>query len=54
MTTVENPARAGTFIRQPFAGNRLPASRLDQGLILYAKSTLPSPDRDGSGPTATR
>ena len=40
-TTRDNPARPGTYIRDPFPGNRIPAGRLDQGMVFFAKNTLP-------------
>lgn len=41
MTTRQDPAQPGTFLRDPFPGNRLPAGRLSAGMVLYAKSTVP-------------
>jgi hypothetical protein len=36
-----DPVKAGAFVRDPFPGNVIPVSRLDQGLIRYARATLP-------------
>ncbi|MBI3471208.1 MAG: TonB-dependent receptor, partial [Candidatus Solibacter usitatus] len=52
-TTRLNPDGSGTYIRDPFAGNMIPASRIDAGMLAYAKQTLPAPvftgnaDRNG-------
>jgi hypothetical protein len=42
-TTRANPAAAGTFLRDAFAGNRIPASRIDPGMLLYAKTLVSAP-----------
>jgi hypothetical protein len=55
-TTRANPAGTG-FIRDPFAGNRIPASRINAGTLLYAKTTFPAAgpiitaDRNAIDPT---
>jgi len=46
-TTRPDPARPGSFIRDPFPGNRIPASLLDPGAVLYLKSTMPAPIATG-------
>lgn len=46
-STRANPDRAGTFIRDPFAGNQIPASRLDRGTVAFAKAVLPAPVQTG-------
>ncbi len=47
LTTRENPARPGTFIRDLFPGNKLPTSRLNAGMLTYAKTVLPAPITTG-------
>ena len=41
-TTIEDPANPGTFLRTPFQNNRIPASRLNTGLVNYAKAIWPT------------
>ena len=41
-TTIEDPANPGTFLRTPFQNNRIPASRLNSGLVNYAKAIWPT------------
>ncbi len=41
-TTVEDPTSPGTFLRTPFQNNRIPASRLNTGLVNYAKAIWPA------------
>jgi hypothetical protein len=41
-TTRANPSGAG-FIRDPYPGNRIPVSQMDQRNVAYAKATLPAP-----------
>ncbi len=43
-TTRANPANANQFLRDPFAGNRIPASRINPTAALYAKDLLPLPN----------
>ena len=40
-TTVANPNGTG-FVRTPFAGNRIPASRINAGNLYYAQQTFPA------------
>jgi len=40
-TTREDPARPGSFIRQPFPNNQIPASLINPQLLLFARTTLP-------------
>ena len=47
LTTRQDPARPGTFLRDPFPGNRIPATMLDAGALLYARTTLPTPIATG-------
>ena len=46
LTTAANPAQSGSYSRQPFAGNLLPASRMDpimkKVLTYYPEPTLPN------------
>lgn len=46
-TTRPDPAHPGQFTRDPFPGNRIPASLIDPGMLLYAKTTLPAPNFSG-------
>ncbi len=46
-TTRPDPARPGSFLRDPFAGNIIPTSRLDPGSVLYLKTTMPAPISTG-------
>lgn len=46
-STRENPSKVGTFIRTPFAGNVIPESRLDRGLLQYLQVTVPAPIQTG-------
>jgi len=41
-TTREDPAHPGSFIRDPFPGNQIPASLINQQMVAYAKATLPA------------
>lgn len=41
-TTVEDPANPGTFRRDAFQNNRIPASLLDAGMVNYAKAIWPT------------
>lgn len=58
-TTRANPNGAG-FIRDPFAGNIIPASRINPGTLLYARTTFPAggapitADRNALDPSAFR
>jgi len=46
-TTRADPANAGKFIRDPFPGNIIPQNLIDQGMVLFAKQTLPAPINTG-------
>jgi len=48
-STRPNPAQAGTFVRDPFPGNIIPASLLNPGTVYFAKTVLPSPIYTGVG-----
>lgn len=41
-STVADPAHPGQYIRTPFAGNQIPASRIDQRMVAYAKFVYPT------------
>ncbi len=41
-TTVEDPDNPGTFLRDRFTNNRIPASLLDSGMVNYARAIWPS------------
>ena len=43
-STRENPAKPGTFLRDPFSGNQIPASLLNPGMVYYAQTVLPKPE----------
>ncbi len=46
-TTVADPARPGRFLRTPFAGNRIPAARLDP-VAIKAQEFYPQPNAPGT------
>jgi outer membrane receptor protein involved in Fe transport len=48
-STVPDPNNPGSFIRTPFQGNQITPSLIDQGMVTYAKDTLPSPIVTGVG-----
>lgn len=41
-STVPDPAHPGQYLRTPFAGNQIPASRIDQRMVAYAKFIFPT------------
>jgi hypothetical protein len=41
-TTRADPAKPGSFIRDPFPGNIIPQSMIDPGMVKYAQATLPA------------
>ncbi len=43
-TTRPNPANANQFLRDPFASNRIPSSRINAAAALYAKDLMPLPN----------
>lgn len=47
LTTRVNPAAAGTFLRDPFPGNQIPASLLNPGMVYYSQNVLPKPEVTG-------
>jgi outer membrane receptor protein involved in Fe transport len=46
-STRPNPAQAGTFLRDPFPGNRIPQSSLKPGMVYFARTVLPPPEYTG-------
>ena len=42
-STRADPSKPGAFVRDPFPNNRIPASMINPGTLLYAKATLPAP-----------
>jgi hypothetical protein len=52
-TTREDPSNPGTFIRDPFPNNQIPAQLIHPGMVRFARETLPAPvftgnaDRNG-------
>lgn len=42
-TTRVDPNKAGSYIRDVFPGNQIPASMLSTAMVSYAKATLPTP-----------
>ena len=53
-TTRPDPANPGQYIGDPFPGNQIPASMIDQGLVTYAKFGYPNagPVLDAAGDNA--
>jgi len=48
-STTVNPAQAGTFVREPFPGNIIPASLLNPAMVYFAQTVLPQPIYTGVG-----
>ncbi|MDQ1474166.1 MAG: hypothetical protein QOJ99_5646, partial [Bryobacterales bacterium] len=46
LTTIPDPARAGSYLRSPFPGNVIPKNRMDP-VALKAQSYYPSPNNPG-------
>jgi hypothetical protein len=46
-TTRPDPANPGSYIRDPFAGNKIPGNLLDPAAALYAKTLFPAPVATG-------
>jgi outer membrane receptor protein involved in Fe transport len=42
-STRPDPAKPGSFIRDPFPGNQIPSNLLNQGMLTYAKELFPAP-----------
>ena len=47
LTTRENPAQPGTFLRDPFPGKPVPTSLINPGMVYFAKTVLPAPEYTG-------
>jgi Carboxypeptidase regulatory-like domain len=47
LTTVPNPSNPGQYVRSPFAGNKIPASRLDP-VALAIQNYYPAPNQAGN------
>jgi outer membrane receptor protein involved in Fe transport len=46
-TTRPDPNNPGTFIRDPFLNNQIPASMISPGMVLFSQQTLPKPISTG-------
>lgn len=46
-TTRPNPNVPGTYLRDPFPGNRIPGSLINPGMVYFAQNTLPAPIQTG-------
>ena len=46
-TTVPDPNKPGSFIRQPFVNNQIPQSLINPGMLAYAKALFPAPVNTG-------
>ncbi|HYV30718.1 MAG TPA: hypothetical protein VEO53_06370, partial [Candidatus Binatia bacterium] len=46
-STRPNTAQAGTFVRDAFPGNQIPASLLNPGMVYFVKTVLPKPEVTG-------
>lgn len=42
-STRPDPKNPGQFVRDPFPNNQIPANLINSGMLLFAKTTLPSP-----------
>jgi hypothetical protein len=47
-STREDPNNPGTFIRDPFPNNQIPANLINAGMVRLAKETLPAPNLSGN------
>jgi outer membrane receptor protein involved in Fe transport len=47
-STRPDPNNPGEFIRDPFPGNQIPFELLDQGMLRFARETLPAPTNTGN------
>ncbi|MBI3683912.1 MAG: TonB-dependent receptor [Acidobacteria bacterium] len=47
LSTRPNPAQAGTFVRDPFPQNQIPAAMLKPGMVYFARTVLPKPEYTG-------
>lgn len=48
-STRVNPVQPGTFLRDPFPQNQIPASRLDPGMVYFSQTVLPKTEYTGVG-----
>ena len=48
-TSRPDPNSPGSFIRDPFPGNIVPANLINPGMVAFAKATLPAPVFTGVG-----
>jgi len=48
-TTAADPNHPGNYIRTAFQNNQIPGNLIDQGMVAYAKATLPTPNIIGNG-----
>ncbi|WP_321471193.1 carboxypeptidase regulatory-like domain-containing protein [uncultured Paludibaculum sp.] len=46
-STRPDPNKPGSYLRDAFPGNQIPANRLNQSLVKYAQATLPQPTNIG-------
>jgi hypothetical protein len=46
-STRANPDGSGTFLRDPFPGNKIPATRLNPGMVYFAQTVLPPIESTG-------
>ncbi|HZT32656.1 MAG TPA: TonB-dependent receptor [Bryobacteraceae bacterium] len=46
-STRPDPNKPGSYLRDPFPRNQIPANLIDPGMVLYAKTTLPTPIATG-------
>jgi hypothetical protein len=51
LTVVVDPARAGHWVRTPFAGNLVPKSRFNNPIYSFYAQRMPLPNNDPSDPT---
>jgi outer membrane receptor protein involved in Fe transport len=49
LTTRSDPAKPGQYLRDPLPRNQIPSSRIDQGLLAWAKAVMPAPVFTGNG-----
>jgi len=42
-TTAPDPANPGNYLRQPFSGNQIPSSLINQNMVLIAQTLFPAP-----------
>jgi outer membrane receptor protein involved in Fe transport len=47
LSTRPNPAQPGTYLRDPFPNNQIPANTINPGMLYFAKTVLPAPEDTG-------